>query len=119
MKKSIFGLNENCAASIACLFTFVSGLAALVLERENKFVRFHAMQTTLFGLAALILWFAIGIIAHIPIIGWIIGWLAALVSSILCFVWFVVTVYLAVMAYKGQTFKLPIIGDISWDQVNK
>ena len=115
MKKSIFGLDENCAASIACIFTFFSGLAVLILEKDNKYVRFHAMQSTLFGLAALILRFALGILSRIPLL----GGLAAFVNSGVGLLVFLVAVFLAIMAYKGQAYKLPIIGEISWEQVHK
>ena len=115
MKKSVFGLDENIAAALSCILTFVSGLIVLILEKENKFVRFHAMQSTLFGLAVLILRFALGILSYIPLLGWI----AALANWLAGVLVVVVALYLAYSAYKSQEFKLPVIGDIAWQQVNK
>jgi len=115
MKKSVFGLEENHAAAVSYVLTFVSGLPVLVLEKENKYVRFHAMQSTLFGLAVLVLRFVLGILSVIPLLGWIASfanWLVGIITV-------VAVVYLILAALKGQEFKIPVIGDIAWDQVNK
>jgi len=115
MKKSIFGLEENHVAALSYVLTFVTGLPVLVLEKENKYVRFHAMQSTLLGLTMLVLRFALGILSIIPIL----GWLARIANGAVGFISFVAIVYLIYMAFKGHEFKLPVIGDISYEQVNK
>ena len=115
MKKSLFDLEENHVAAISYVLTFVTGLPVLVLEKENKYVRFHAMQSTLFGLAALILRIVLGIFARIPIL----GILASLANALIGLLVLAVVIYMILNALKGQTFKLPIIGDIAWEQVNK
>lgn len=109
MNKSIFGLDENLAAALAYVGTFVTGIIVLILERENKFVRFAALQSTVFFLGlALITWF----VGWIPILGWI----ASRVSGIVIMA---AVIYLVFMAFKGQAVKLPIVGDICWEQVHK
>jgi len=115
MKKSIYGLEENHAAALSCLFTFFGGLFFLVLEKENRFVRFHAMQSTLFGLAMLVLRFVLGLFTNILLI----GILAGIANWLVGVVWFAVAAYTAYMAFKGHEFKLPVIGDIAYAQVNK
>ena len=48
--KSSLGLDPNVAALLSYLGGFVSGIIIFVLEKDNKFVRFHAMQSLiLFG----------------------------------------------------------------------
>ena len=115
MNKSVFGLEEKHAAAISYVFTFFSGLPILVLEKENKFVRFHAMQSTLFGLAMLVIRFALGILSAIPIL----GWLARIANGFTGIVTVIVVIYLILEALKGNSFKIPVIGDIAYDQVNK
>ena len=39
------GIKPNVAALLAYLLGFVSGLVLILIEKNNKFVRFHAMQS--------------------------------------------------------------------------
>ena len=109
MNKSVFGLNENLAAALAYLGVFITGIIVLVMERENKFVRFAALQSTVFFL---ITWALGAIINWLPIIGWLVGWVVPAIA-------FIGWICLTFMAYKGQAFKIPILGDICWEQVHK
>lgn len=97
--------NKNLMGAGAYLLGFVSGIVLLIIEKESKFVRFHAMQSTVtFGLL-----FILGLI---PVIGWIAGILIAPVSLIL---WLV----LMYKAYSGEMYKLPVIGDFAEKQLEK
>ena len=109
MNKSIFGLNENLAAAIAYVGMFVTGIIVLVLERDNKFVRFAALQSTV-----LFLTFALvgAIVGWVPLLGW-------LASRILRKVAIAVMIFLVIKALSGQMFKIPILGDICWEKINK
>ena len=115
MRKSVFDLEENHAAALSYVLTFVTGLPVLVLEKENKYVRFHAMQSTLLGLTMLVLRFVLGILTIVPLL----GVLAAIANWAVGILTVVAVVYLILQALKGTEFKLPILGDISWSQVNK
>ena len=115
MNKSVFGLNENMAAALAYLGFFITGIVILVLERENKFVRFAALQSTILFLPIFIITTVLGWIALMPLLGWIFG----LVSWVIGVLAFLAWIYLMLTAYKGQPVKVPILGDICWDQVNK
>jgi uncharacterized membrane protein len=93
---------QNLAGLLCYTFFWVGGLLFLLLEREDKFVRFHAMQSAVtFG--ALTLAFAL---VFIPIVGWIFGWL----NIVLIFVLWII---LMVRAYQGAKYKLPIAGDFA------
>lgn len=114
-KKSVFGLSENIAGLLSYVFMFFSGIVILILEKENKFVRFHALQSTIWFVFICVLGWVLRFLAVIPLLGFFIGiisWFVGVVS----FVSWVVLMY---MAYKGDTFKLPVIGDVVWAQVNK
>jgi len=127
VKQSIFGLNENVAAALSYIFGPISGLAALVLERENKFVRFHALQSTLWFLLLWVVNWCIGFVVRVigGVLGIIppLGWLFRLLTNPLGFIFMVVLVvsglFLMFKAYKNETYKLPIIGDVVWTQINK
>jgi len=103
------GLNQNVAAALSYFLFFITGIVFLLIEKENKFVRFHAMQSTLtFGglfVANLVLTF-------IPFLGWAISALLSVVGVIL---WIV----LMIKAYQGEEYELPVVGQIARDQVGK
>jgi uncharacterized membrane protein len=113
MNKSVFGLDENVAAALAYLFTILSGLVILIMEKENKFVRFHAMQSVLLGVLVAILSIALSILSGIPLIGFI----AALADKLLYFAALAVSILLIIKAYSKDAYKLPIIGDVAAGQV--
>ena len=117
--KSIFGLDENLAAALSYIFGFFSGIAVLIMERENKFVRFHALQSTLWFLFLAIATWVLSFIARLPIVGWILGILINPVLAVVGLITFASIVFLMYKAYRGESFKLPIIGDIVWAQINK
>jgi len=96
-------MQANLAALLSYLIGPVTGIIFYVIEKENKFVRFHAMQSIItFGF----LWVLNAVLVVIPVIGWAIMPIVAVVSLIL---WIV----LMIKAYQGEYFKLPIAGDIA------
>ena len=120
MKKSVFGLDENIAAMLAYLGAFVSGIIILILERENKTVRFAALQSTIFFVGLAIVSTVIGWV--LPIVGWIPllgGLITGLVSTALTVIFLASIAFLSYTAYKGKQFKIPVLGDIVESQINK
>ena len=101
--KTSTGMNQNVAGLLCYLAGWVTGLIFFLIEKENRFVRFHAMQSiiTFGGLSVLSI-----VLTWVPFIGWI---LLPLVSI----VWLILWVILMVKAYQGQLFKLPMIGDMA------
>ena len=103
MAKSSTGMEENVAGLLCYLVGWLTGLIFFLIEKESKFVKFHAMQSIItFGALFIIIW----IFTFIPIIGWAI-------ASILCILEVVLWIVLMVKAYRGEKFKLPIAGDLA------
>jgi uncharacterized membrane protein len=110
-RKTSTGLDENVAGALAYALTWVTGIVFYVLEKENRFVRFHAMQSIIFGAIWTGAWVVISLIfGSIPLIGWLFAFLG----------WFVIglgglAVWLLLMlkAYQGQMWRLPVIGDVA------
>jgi uncharacterized membrane protein len=101
--KSSTGLEENLAAALTYLLGFITGIVFLVIEKDSKFVRFHAMQSTITFVG---LWILSVVVWTVPLIGWAIGLLLLPVTLIL---WLI----LMFKAYQGEKFKLPGIGEIA------
>ncbi|MDR2167734.1 MAG: hypothetical protein LBE35_07800 [Clostridiales bacterium] len=115
MNKSVFGLSENLAAALAYVGIFFSGIVVLVMERENKFVRFAALQSTIFFLVMSILMSILGFFGGF----FLVGWIFRLLGFVLGITTFAAWAYLTFMAFRGQSVKLPILGEICWEQVHK
>jgi uncharacterized membrane protein len=107
------GLSDNVAGALAYL-TIIPAIVFLVIEPFNRrrFVRFHAFQSIFFFAVWIAADICLAIIGHIPFLGWAVLFLWPLVSLVL----FLILLILALKAYQGQTFKLPVIGDIAEQQ---
>ena len=120
--KSVFGLNENIAGALSYLFGPFTDIVVLILERENKFVRFHALQSTLWFLFLLIagwvLGFVLNLFGSIPLLGFGLGLIINPIVWIGSVLYIVSKIFLVIKAFQGATFKLPVIGDVVWAQVN-
>jgi uncharacterized membrane protein len=114
------GLTDNVAGMLA-YFTFIPAVLFLVLEpyNKNRFIRFHAFQCLFLYGAAIACWIALMIVsvvlAFIPIVGHLVSFLLWMALSFgLLIVWIIVMI----KAYQGQTYKLPVIGDLAEKQAN-
>ena len=97
------GMQPNLAALLSYFLGFITGLVFYLVEKKNKFVRFHAMQSIVVfgGLFVINL-----VLIVIPVLG-------ALISVLLSLLSLVLWVLLMIKAYQGEYFKLPIAGDIA------
>jgi uncharacterized membrane protein len=112
--KSSTGLDANVAALLAYLFSWVSGLIFLVVEKENRFVRFHAMQSVLLGAAAMLCFFGLSVITSVmAFMSLTLATIFSLLGSLIGLAFFAITIVCMIKAYQSQQFRLPIIGDIA------
>jgi uncharacterized membrane protein len=111
-EKTSSGLTANVAGLLCYLFGWVTGLIFLFMEKDSKFVRFHAIQSIIVFGAISIAQFILWILFLIPFLGWIIGFLVWIGTVIL---W----VFLMYKAYQGEKYKLPIAGNIAEKQVEQ
>lgn len=108
-KKTSLGIPENLTAVCAYALTFISGFIILILEKENKFVRFNAMQSFATFLLLTALSFILGFIPFV-------GGIGIRIVNIVSFVLWILCMF---KAFKGEMFKVPVIGDIVEKQINK
>ena len=95
------GMKARTAGVLCYLFGWVGGLVFLLLERDNRFVRFHAAQSILF-------------FGAISVLGWICSFfpfgLFGL-GGVVGLVGFIGWIVLMVAAHHGRYYKLPLFGD--------
>jgi uncharacterized membrane protein len=109
------GLTPNLAGALSYLLGPVTGIIFLVLERTNNFVRFHAMQSTVLGVAWIILSIALSVLSGIvPVIGWIFGLLISIVLGIGGFILWLLLMW---NAYQGKEWELPVVGPFARKQL--
>ena len=104
-------IESNVMAALAYAIPLIMGVVVLFSEKENRFVRFHAFQSIIFG----IVWAGDSAIASnltIVLIGFILSPIVNVAGVIL---WF----YLMWKAYNNQEYQLPFVGKIAHDQVYK
>ena len=106
---STTSLEPNVAGLLCYLVGWITGLVFILIEKENKFVRFHAMQSIVTFGAFCVLWIPFSILSQLDILRALFGILYT-ITGILAFVLWIV---LMVKAYQGERFKLPIAGDIA------
>jgi len=102
MGKTSTGLEENIASGLCYVFGWLSGLILLLIEKESKEVRFHAMQSIIvfggFNILNIVLSISIIGIPLIPLLG-----------VIALIVW----ILLMVKGFQGKRYKLPVVGDLA------
>jgi uncharacterized membrane protein len=120
MEKTSMNLDENIAGVLCYILIWVTGIIFYIMEKKNKTVRFHAMQSILTFLPMTILTWILNWLGSpswspggyygswnpgIPALLWL-SWLIGIIMLVL---WLI----LMFKAYQGEKFKLPIVGDIA------
>ncbi|MFC2145265.1 DUF4870 domain-containing protein [Actinomycetota bacterium] len=110
-KKSSTGLDPKIANLLAYLFSWLGGLIIWLLEKENRFVKWNALQALILGIAQMISIVVISLIlGQIPYIGWFFfSWLGYVVSGL---AW-VLAIVAIVMGFSGKTFRIPFISKLT------
>lgn len=108
------GLSQNLAGALAYLLGPITGILFLVVEKENRFVRFHAMQSTVLSIAWIIVSYGLRFFLMVPLLGWIIGILTGLVLGLGGFILWLVLMW---KAYQGEEWELPIVGPFARKQL--
>lgn len=101
--------NENLMAAATYLLGWVTGIIFLLIEKQNKFVRFNAMQSIILFGGVHVTSF---ILVFIPILGWLVGvvlWTTA----------FILWLVLMWKAFQGEMYKVPYVGDLAEKQLAK
>ena len=115
------GVPPNIAAVICAVLPLVGGIVFLVLEKKNAFVRFWAMQSVFFGgaLAGVSIAFSVAsfILAHIPLLGWLlllVLWVLSIVLWIGALILWVVTIF---KAFSSVEWEIPYLGKLARKQL--
>ena|SRR6266496_4505975 len=122
--KTSLGLDSNLGAmlcyiaNILCCLGVILSIVFLVTEKENRFVKFHALQSLFLAGVMVVLLIVVEILG--VILGMVhLGILATGLWFILALIFLILWLLAGIKAYSGQWYKLPFIGDLAWNTVNK
>lgn len=114
------GLPSNVAAALASI-PLIGGLIFYILEKEDRFVRFYAMQSIIFGglcFMVLALGRALTVLAwSIPIASVVFGPLWSFVFAFVKLGIVVLTIIAMAKAFSGVRWEIPVAGPIARKQV--
>src|SRR5947209_4950046 len=130
--KSAIRLDGNVAAALGYPIGLIA-IICLIMEKENRFVKFHALQSILLHVGFIVVAIAAWIIGIVLLVagaaasaasgsgaaGGIIGMLFGLIWLVVIVAYIGGLIFAAVKAYGGNYFKLPIIGNMAEKFANK
>jgi uncharacterized membrane protein len=110
-EQSSTGLPPRVAAVLCYAAAWVSGLVLLAIERESRFVRFHAWQSVLAfgGLTTLAIgcWIVTVLMAFVsPTAFRVMAWVTQIAWMVLIAAWLAAVVFAA----QGKRWKMPLVG---------
>ncbi|MBD3397780.1 DUF4870 domain-containing protein [Candidatus Micrarchaeota archaeon] len=98
---------------------YIVGLIAIIMylvKKEDKFLRFHAMQSILLWVGAFVvafvLWILSAVIGMVPVIG-VLGCVFGFLGLAIWLVAVVAALYCAYKAFEGEKYELPYIGPMA------
>ena len=104
-------LEPNVAGALAYILTPFTGVAFFIMEKDDKFVRFHAFQSILFGVASYVAW-----VIATSLIVLIIGALLVPLVTVGIFILYALLMW---KAYNNEMYELPVLGKIAKEQAGK
>lgn len=96
-KKQTSSIPPGIAGLLSYFVPFAGGLIFLVLEKENRLIRFHAVQSILLWTVFIVLSI---VLLWIPVIN-------VLVGIVMLLIW----IFMMYQALMERMFELPLIGD--------
>ena len=110
------GLPSNVAAALACI-PLIGGIIFYILEKHDRFVRFYAMQSIIFGGA----WLLFNIVSRIlflilwsiPGIGGILVFFWGIIQAFVHIAFLVVWIVATVKAFTGVRWEIPYVGPVA------
>lgn len=97
------GISEN-TLGLLCYILGVLAIIFVFTEKKNKFIRFHAIQSTVFSVLYIVV---LVVVTPQSVYG---DYTLYFLVNLIFFVLWIVLMY---KAYKGEKYKLPVIGDYS------
>ena len=96
--------------------TFIPAVIFVLIEpfKRDRFIRFHSFQSIFLAVATIVIAIALrilySILTLVPVVGYLMAWLAVAVAVL---GWGILWLVLLVKALQGQSIRLPVIGSLA------
>jgi uncharacterized membrane protein len=106
---------DNLVAALAYI-TFIPAVVFVLIEpfKRDRLIRFHSFQSIFLTVATIVIAIALrilySILTLVPVVGYLMAWLAVAVAVL---GWGILWLVLLVKALQGQSFRLPVIGSLA------
>lgn len=107
-------MDPHVAAMLAYLAWWVTGILFYLVERDNRFVRFHAAQSIVAFGGISILGAVLMMTSFVLLFVWAEGFqVLMMLSQIVMLAGLLVWAICLFKAFSGEYFKLPVVGDFA------
>lgn len=108
-------MDPKLAGLLAYVIPPITGIVFLLIEKANRVVRWHAAQSTVFGIAWIVVWVVFTVLSTVlstavPIIGSI---LSLLIWLVLFLGGFVLWVICLIKGYSGTIWRMPFLAQFA------
>lgn len=104
-----YSIDPNAEAALSYLVPPVTGIVVFLLEKKDKYVRFHAMQSIMFGIAIVLGWNIFAFTRGLPLN----LFFERLTSMGIFLLW----LFLMWKAYNNEEWELPVLGELARKQM--
>ena len=116
--KTNLGLEPNVAGLLCyvpCCVGLVFSVVAAVVEKQSRFVRFHAFQSLLVHAAAIVLGIGINLLQVVLGMAGMgaLGLLFSLLAMVVGVAFLGLTIFLMIKANAGEELELPVVGPMA------
>jgi uncharacterized membrane protein len=116
--KTNLGLEPNIAGLLCyvpCCIGLIFSVVAVIVEKQSRFVRFHAFQSLLVHAAFIVLGIGVNVMHVVLGLAGLgaVGLLLSLVGMVLGVAFLGLTILLMIKANGGEEFELPVVGPMA------
>ena len=116
--KTNLGLEPNVAGLLCyvpCCVGLVFSVVAAIVEKQSRFVRFHAFQSLLVHAVAIVLGIGINVVQIVLGMAGLgaVGLLLSLVGMVVGVAFLGLTIFLMIKANAGEELELPVVGPMA------
>jgi uncharacterized membrane protein len=116
--KTNLGLEPNVAGLLCyvpCCVGLVFSAVAAIVEKQSRFVRFHAFQSLLVHAVAIVLGVGLNVLqVALGLVGLgAVGLLLSLVGMVVGVAFLALTILMMIKANAGEEFELPVVGPMA------
>jgi uncharacterized membrane protein len=103
-----------CYAGFCCCIGVIFAIVVAIIEKQNRFLRFHAFQSLLYHAIVIVISVVLTILVQIlSAMASSIGLLGSIVHMGIGLASFAFSVFMMLKAYNGEEFEIPTIGPMA------